>query len=109
MVKLTSYKNNSNLTMNDPLRNKRHSNFLGVMEVCPKVDKNNIYVHFRFIKTFTNFSCEMIYKIFFLLKSNLDVSIGDTERWVSTSLLYLCQQPTQRSVSPILTSKFDKL
>ena len=46
------------------------------------------------------------------MKSNLDVSIGDTERWVGC-----CQRqckddipseaPTQRSVSPILTSEFD--
>ena len=46
--------------------------------------------------------------------SNSDVRIWDTERWVgaSDSIIFLhclCQQPTQRSVSPILTSEFDLL
>ena len=39
MVKLTSNKNNSNLTMNDPLRNKRHSNFWGSWTFALKFTK----------------------------------------------------------------------
>ena len=42
--------------------------------------------------------------------SNSDISIWDTERWVGAidDILHcLYQQPTQRSVSPILSSKFD--
>ena len=46
------------------------------------------------------------------MTSNSDISIWDTERWVGASdsifsLHYLCQQPSQRSVSSILMSKFD--
>ena len=48
-----------------------------------------------------------------LVKSNLDVSIGDTERWVGC-IQRQCNQnilsaakPAQRSVSQILTSEFD--
>ena len=57
------------------------------------------------------FASKKAAKSFYL--SNLDVSIWDTECWVVTAdsiltLNCLCQQPTQRSVSPILTSKFDE-